>query len=106
MGIGIIQGNMRGMGILEFTYDPSSISAATTEQQTVTVPGVKVGDVVVIIKGSLDSGVAIAGTQVTATDTVKITWVNATAAPVNPPSETYKCLWFRPEGGTSAAISV
>lgn len=84
-------------GVTTFTYDPASIGAATTAAQNVTVPGLKVGDIVVVQKPSLTAGVGIAGARVSAADTLTVTWVNATAGAVDPASETYTLFWFRPE---------
>ena len=84
-------------GVITFVYDPASIAAATTAEQTVTVPGVRLGDYLGVIKPTLTAGVGIGNVRVSAADTVAITWVNATAGAVDPPSETYQALVFRPE---------
>ena len=83
------------MALVSFTYNPGSIAAATTAEQTVTVPGVEVGDFVVVEKPTLTAGVGIVNARVSAINTVAIQWVNATAAPVDPGSETYRLLWWR-----------
>lgn len=84
--------------VISFTWDPASIAAATTAEQTVTVPGVRVGDFCIdVTKPTLTAGVGIVNSRVSAADTLAVTWVNATAAAVNPPAETYTVLIWRPE---------
>ena len=87
-------------GVITFTYDPASVAAATTAEQTVTVPGVLPGDYIEVTKPTLTAGVGIVNARVSAANTVAITWVNATAAAVDPPSETYQAWVFRPEKTT------
>ncbi len=91
-------------GVTTFTYDPASIGAATTAQDTVTVPGLKVGDIVVVQKPTLTVGVGIVGARVSAADTLALQWVNATAGAVNPASETYTLFWFRPEASVANVV--
>lgn len=91
-------------GVTTFTYDPASIGAATTAQDTVTVPGLKVGDIVVVQKPTLTAGVGIVGARVSAADTLALQWVNATAGAVNPASETYTLFWFRPEAPVANVV--
>lgn len=70
------------------TYDPTAFAAAGTQEETVTVPGVKVGDIVLsVTKPTHTSGFAIAGSRVSAADTVAVTSVGTGVA--NPGSETY-----------------
>jgi hypothetical protein len=84
--------------VVTFTYDPASIAAATTAEQTVTVNGLRVGDYVMdVSKPTLTAGVGIVNCRVSAANTLAITWVNATAAAVDPASETYSLLVMRPE---------
>jgi hypothetical protein len=84
--------------VVTFTYDPASVSAATTAEQTVTVNGLRVGDYVFNpSKPTLTAGVGIVNVRVSAANTLAVTWVNATAAPVDPASETYTLLVWRPE---------
>lgn len=97
MTTGLKSGNVMGFGVAQVTFDPASIAAATTAAQTVTVPGVKTTDCVMVFKPSLTAGVGIAGSRVSADNTVSITFVNATAGALDPGSEAYTFVWFRPE---------
>ena len=92
-------------GVITFVYDPASVAAATTAEQTVTVPGVLLGDYIEVTKPTLSAGVGIANARVSAANTVAITWVNATAAAVDPPSETYQAWVFRPEKITAGRFN-
>jgi hypothetical protein len=84
--------------VVTFTYDPASVAAATTAEQTVTVNGLRVGDSVFNpSKPTLTAGVGIVNVRVSAANTLAVTWVNATASPVDPPPEVYSILVMRPE---------
>lgn len=84
--------------VFTFTYDPASIAAATTAEQTVTIPGLRVGDVVTsVMKPTHTAGVALVHARVSAANTLAVVWVNATAAAVDPPSEVYTAMVWRPE---------
>jgi hypothetical protein len=92
-------------GVITFVYDPASIAAATTAEQTVTVPGVLPGDYIEVTKPTLSAGVGIVNARVSAANTVAVQWVNATAAAVDPPSETYRAWVFRPEKITAGRFN-
>ncbi len=94
---GIITGNVRAMGIATVTIDPASVATITTAEQTFTVPGLAVGDMVFVNKPSLTAGLGIAGARVSAANTLAITFVNPTADAVNAGSESYRVLWVRPD---------
>jgi hypothetical protein len=102
---GIIAGNVFAMGTIDITFDPAEVAAATTAEQSITVPGIKVGDLVFVRKPTLSAGLGIAGARVSGNNTVAVTFINATAAPINAGSEVYQILWVRPEGAVGAAIS-
>jgi hypothetical protein len=84
-------------GVVTASFDVASVAADTTAEQTFTVPGLKTGDMVMVNKPALDAGLGVANARVSAADTIAITFVNATAAPVDPSAETYSIFWFRPE---------
>lgn len=87
----IPRGNINELQIVSVALTPSAVSANTTAQQTFTVTGVKVGDVVVAVeKPSHQAGLGIVGWRVTAADTVGITFSNNTGAGITPTAgETY-----------------
>lgn len=96
-------GNIAKVFAVEVTFNPASVAAATTAEQTVSVPGVKVGDIVTAVKPTLTAGVTIGNVRASAADTVAIQFVNATAGAVDPGSESWKFLIFRPEPATLPA---
>lgn len=87
----IPRGNINELQIVSVALTPSAVGANTTAQQTFTVTGVKVGDVVVAVeKPSHQAGLGIVGARVTAADTVGITFSNNTGAGITPTAgETY-----------------
>lgn len=87
----IPRGNINELQIVSVALTPSAVGANTTAQQTFTVTGVKVGDVVVAVeKPSHQAGLGIVGARVTAADTVGITYSNNTGAGITPTAgETY-----------------
>jgi hypothetical protein len=98
MSSGIIGGNIFAMCAVSVTIDVTSVSASTTAEQSVTVPGVLLGDIVVVVPPStLNAGLGIAGARATATDTVAIRFVNATAGALDPASAVFTLLVIRPE---------
>lgn len=87
----IPRGNINELQIVSVALTPSAVGANTTAQQTFTVAGVKVGDVVVAVENpSHQAGLGIVGARVTAADTVGITFSNNTGAGITPTAgETY-----------------
>lgn len=87
----IPRGNINELQIVSVALTPSAVGANTTAQQTFTVTGVKVSDVVVAVeKPSHQAGLGIVGARVTAADTVGITFSNNTGVGITPTAgETY-----------------
>lgn len=102
MSSGVISGNVKAIGICQLTIDVASVSAATSAEQTFTIYGLNVGDVVFASKPSVSAGLAVASCRVSAANTIAMTFVNASAGAVNPSSETYNILWVRPAGAATA----
>lgn len=103
----IARGNVLRLFAVQFTLDVTSKSAATTAEQTVSISGLKVGDIVVCVnKPSLNAGLGIANARVSAADTLAITYINATAGAIDPASETYTAIIARPEVPASALPTV
>ncbi len=98
----ILTGNIAEMGIVTFTYDPASQAANDTDEDTVTVSGLRVGDFVVVSKPTHTDGIGLADARVTAANTLSITWTNPTAGAVNAGPETYTALWFRSDSTRNA----
>ncbi|MCP3683929.1 MAG: hypothetical protein GY861_14695 [bacterium] len=54
-------------------------ATVTTAEQTVTVPGLAVGDMVFVSKPTAQAGLGVCGVRVSAADTLAITFNNPTA---------------------------
>ena len=74
---------------------PASVAANTTAEQTFTVNGLVISDIVTVNKPSLDAGIGIVNVRVSAANTLAITYINATASPVVPTAETYNIMSVR-----------
>jgi len=84
------------INIYSTVIDPTSVAANTTAEQTFTVKGLITSDIVVAAqKPSLTAGLGIAGSRVSAVDTLAITFINATAAAIDAASETYSIVTIR-----------
>ena len=74
----------------------AQVNTITTSEQTVTVPGLNVGDVVVVNKPTHQTGLGIVGARVSAANTLAITFSNPTAAGITPTaSEIYRVVRFQ-----------
>lgn len=98
MSIGIINGNVAAINLVQVTWNIPSIAANTTEEETFTLAGVKTGDFVSVSKNDLDAGIMFGSARVTAADTIGVQLVNATGTAVDAASETVKVLVVRAEG--------
>ena len=76
------------------SVDFPSISAASTGSATFTLTGAATGDTVFLNPPALTNGLVFAGAAVTATDTVTVYAVNATASPINEAAATFRYTWF------------
>lgn len=103
MSVGIIGGNAAAISVVSVTFDPASVAANTSAAQSITVPGVLVGDVVHVNKPSTTAGLSIGGSRVSAADTVSVTFVNSTAGAIDAGSEVYLIAVIRPEGQAAAS---
>ena len=98
----ILTSNVTEMGIIDVTYDAASQAAADTDEDTVTVSGLKIGDFVALAAPAHTDGIGICDCRVTADDTLSITWVNPTAGAVNRASATFVLFWARPDSTRTA----
>jgi len=84
------------MYVLSAALTPASVGANTTAVQTFTVNGLAVGDSIDINKPSHQVGLSIGNVYVSAANTLQIQYVNTTASPITPTSETYIIGGTRP----------
>lgn len=99
MSTQIPRGNILNLFVVDVTADVTSRTLSTSTEFDFTVPGVKVGDIVVSVsKPSLSAGLVVGSARVKAADTVAVTFGNCTAGAVDPASETYRFVIGRPDG--------
>jgi hypothetical protein len=103
---GMADRNGDAYGVANITVDLGSVAANTTEEETVTVPGLTTDMYVMVNKPSLSAGIGVAGARVSANDTLILTIVNSTAGAVDAASETYKLFWFKPNQTDVGAVKV
>lgn len=100
----LLTSNIELMGIATVTVDLGSVAANTSELETVTVTGVKIGDYVAVTKPTLEAGISLGSAFVTADDTISVEVQNSTASAVDAASEAgWLVFWARP---TSTRASV
>lgn len=105
MSVGVIMGNIAAVGLATVTIDPASVAAATTAEQTFTVPGLKAGDFVYVNKPTNTVGVGVVNARASAANTLALTFMNTTAGAVDPVSESYTVLWLRPESSQTGVVA-
>jgi hypothetical protein len=92
------RGNIQGNWILSVTLSPSSVANATTAEQTFTCTGLALGDFVDVAKPTVQGGLGIVNSRVSAPGVLAIGFSNSTAATITPtPSEVYQVSVTRPE---------
>jgi hypothetical protein len=77
-------GNIQMEALLNITLSPASVAANTTAEQAFTVTGLQLGDFVEVNKPSVQAGLGIVNTRVSAANTLSITFSNSTASPIIP----------------------
>jgi hypothetical protein len=76
------------------TLDPGSINADVVGTVTFTLTGAKAGDMIIMQPPALTAGLAYAGAEVTADNTVTVYLANITEAPVDGASQVWRYFWF------------
>lgn len=98
MAVTTIGGNVLAAGVLTVTLDLASVAAATSAEQTFTVPGLQTTDAVFLcVSSSLNNGLGIVGARVSAANTLAVRVMNATAGALDAASATFTLLVVRPE---------
>jgi len=78
--------------MVSVSLTPASVAAATAAYQTLTVPGVQVGDQIIGITDPITNAVALTGARVTAANTVAVQFLNPTAGALVPTAGAYVFL--------------
>jgi hypothetical protein len=91
-------GNIQNALLLQITNSFAIVNANTGNQQTVTVKGLRIGDQISCIsKTTFQAGLIIAGGDVSAADTLRVTWANCTGGNLTPTvGDTYTIEVNRP----------
>lgn len=97
MSTGIKMGNVSNVSLVTVTFDVASVGAATSVQQTVTVPGVMTNDFVNVSNATHTAGLVYGPCRASATNTVLVTIANVTAGPLDPASQTLTFMVARAE---------
>lgn len=99
----IPRGNIQLAMILGLTISPAQVAINTTTEQTFTLQGLQLGDIVAVTKPTAQAGLGIVNSRVTAVNTLGITFVNATAGAITPTAaETYIVEVNRPTNPQNA----
>lgn len=104
--ISTIAGNISVINLINVTLDLPEIAANTSEENDVTVPGLKVGDVVIVTPDTFAAGVVYEATKVDANDTLPVRTINSTGTGVDPASGTFSLVIFRSEGVPSEQTKI
>lgn len=104
MGNSLRDGNIERMGLVRVTFNAASVAAATSAEQSITVPGLQVGDYVDINKEAFNAGLGIIDARVSAANTLTVTYMNATAGAIDPASQTLLLLWMRSDESDPAVL--
>lgn len=102
MSAGIIEGNVATVTVIDASLTPSEVATITAPAQTFSVPGVKVGDAVIVTPPGQTAGVSIGSARVSAADTLSIQFVNPTGGGLTPAAGVHKITVFRHEGVAGA----
>lgn len=99
-------GNIQSTFILTVSLTPAATGATTTAEQSFTVPGLLVGDLVqVSFNGAFSSLVDIVNARVSAANTLTLAFSNVTAGSLTYPSGSFQVEVNRPYPGlTMTAI--
>lgn len=101
-------GNLNKLNMVQITWSPAQVAANTSAEQTVTVPGVILGQDFCLeaLKPTAQAGLSVAGGRVTAANTIAVMFVNSTASPITPTaSEAYTFLVGRRDGPAIGVMS-
>lgn len=85
--------------LVNVTFDPASVPAQTSPDQDVTVPGAKVGDVVVCNPPVLVTNLGVGQCRVKQADTVTVRFINPTAGALDAASGTWQFWLLRKASG-------
>jgi len=80
--------------VLTPTLNPAQVLAAISGEQTFSVPGLLVGDTVLVSAPALPAGVGLVNARVSAADTLALTFSNSTLGALTPTTGIYKVVAY------------
>lgn len=80
---------IKGFPTITQALTPASVAANTAAEQQFSVTGLRVGELVQVMKPTAQAGLNVVGCRVAAANTLGITYLNNTATAIVPTSETY-----------------
>ncbi|HEY8879207.1 MAG TPA: hypothetical protein VIN03_16685 [Roseateles sp.] len=91
-GPSVTTANQTGIGYTNNLFDvmigttlsPAIVAANTTAEQTFTVTGLQVGDIITAYKPTAQAGLSLVGARVSAANTLALTFGNNTGAGITP----------------------
>ncbi len=100
-------GNMWKVGVFQLTLSPVSVAWSTTTEQTFSATGIGLltTDMVLVQKPTTQPGLGIAGSRVSAADTLAINFINVTTTLTPTAGEVYKVAVFRIQPNWTAPAS-
>lgn len=100
-------GNMWKVGVFQLTLSPVSVAWTTTTEQTFSATGIGLltTDMVLVQKPTTQPGLGIAGSRVSAADTLAINFINVTTTITPTAGEVYKVAVFRMQPNWTAPAS-
>ena len=78
--------------LVSLSLTPAAVATIVAAKQTFTVAGLNVGDSVVPLSNPNTTAAALCGAEVSAANTLRLTFVNPTAGSVTPTAGTYTFL--------------
>ena len=95
-----MQTNLSRLYVVQASYNPGSIAAntAAADGAAASVPGVRLGDVcLAAVKPTQAAGLGVVSARVTAEGQVTVSFVNATAAPIDAGAELWAFVIATPD---------
>lgn len=97
-GTTVCRGNIIANFVISPTLTPVSVGAATSAEQSFTIPGLQVGDMVQVTAAvAQTAGIVIGNARVSAANILTVSFGNATAGGVIPAAGAYLVEVNRPE---------
>ncbi len=93
-------GNIALSMALTATLTPVAIATITSAEQSFTITGLSVGDIVQVIPPGLTAGASLTSARVSAANTLTLTFTNPTAGSVTPLAGAYTIFVQRPYAQT------